>query len=496
MADVIDITSDSDEDLYSRPTSQLSSDFVDLCDDSDDERPAPPSSQMTIHEPVDLCSSDDESPAPSDPRFLQGVQQAKRKRGTIRKAGSSSANYDVDSDEDESPKKMARNSGRSSSESSEDEEHAPAKVARKKSTGTTKKAPRKPRQTEEEKAAAKTLKQQEAAQKKRDKETLKAAKAAKAAKEKEAKKQYKAVNKLVHNKKDTLASMEIIFPPVTGHPELQVLFEAFKEKVAEYKMTVSKSGRQKVQGYNVFSWRREETAEYDPVAREFHPVPSRMKVEGTYLVYMSADELVRCIREEDGVKNVVRRVREVCGPDRVQVFIMTHGLSAYYRRAGSGRLTKSQIEGHLAALQMAEHVHLLHIDKPEDAAARLYDLSADLGIKQHKLIQRSHLPFCSDTHQTTGATQKDTMVQMMRQVHRVTRDGAEGIVERHKTMARLYQAYERDPGQRDNVVKNCIVQHRVDGVASSREIGKALSRVVGTVLYGRDPLELAYKGTD
>lgn len=48
--------------------------------------------------------------------------------------------------------------------------------------------------------------------------------------------------------------------------------------------------------------------------------------------------------------------------------------------------TKGEIERALAALQMAEHVHLLYVDTVEAAVARLYDLSADLGIKPYKFV--------------------------------------------------------------------------------------------------------------
>ncbi|KAJ7639488.1 hypothetical protein FB45DRAFT_1055588 [Roridomyces roridus] len=512
MSDVIDISSDSEDESSSRPASQLSnsysfcnsnssSDFVDLCDsDSDDApaRPVPSSSQTPMSDYVDLCSSssdsDDEFPALGGPRFLQGIERWKRKRKPST-AGSSSGAYDVDSseDEDESPRKIARKDSNLSGssfplygeDSSEDEEDSPARVARKK-------AARKPRKTDEKKAAEKALKQQAAAQKKQEREDLKAAKAAEVAEAKEAKKLYRAVNKLVTDKKQTLVDMELIFPPVTAGSPLEALRDAFKDQVAPFGMRVTTSRRRRVLGYDVLSWRRVVRTEYKVEAREFHAVEPRIKMEGTHLVYLSVGELVRCIREEDGGKGVVRCVREAYGPE-VQVFIMTDGLGAYYRRVGN---SKSRIEGALAALQMAENVHLLHIDDAEDGATRLYDLSGDLGIKQHKLISRAHLPFCSNTSQGSGTTQWDTMVKMLDQVHRVTRAGAEGIVDEFQTLARLFEAYEQDPVGRDDLVKDCIVKSRVDGARNTRPLGKALSKRVGTVMYGKDPLKVVYKDKD
>lgn len=42
---------------------------------------------------------------------------------------------------------------------------------------------------------------------------------------------------------------------------------------------------------------------------------------------------------------------------------------------------------------MAEHTHLLYADTVDDAVERLYDLSADLGIKPHKLVHSFVLMF-------------------------------------------------------------------------------------------------------
>ncbi|KAJ7639507.1 hypothetical protein FB45DRAFT_1024232 [Roridomyces roridus] len=435
------------------------SDYMDLCSDSDDS---------------------DEFPALSDPRFLQGIERWKRKRIEPSTAGSSSGAYNVDSseDEDESPRKIARKDSNLSGssfplygeDSSEDEEDSPARVARK------------------------ALKQQAAAQKKQEREALKAVKAAEVAEAKEAKKLYRAVNKLVTDKKETLVDMELIFPPVTAGSPLEALRDAFKDQAAPFGMSVTTSRRRRVLGYDVLSWRRVVRTEYKVEAREFHAVEPRIKMEGTHLVYLSVGELVRCIREEEGGKGVVRCVREAYGPE-VQVFIMADGLGAYYRRVGN---SKSRIEGALAALQMAENVHLLHIDDAEDGATRLYDLSGDLGIKQYKLIRRAHLPFCSNTSQGSGTTQWDTMVKMLDQVHRVTRAGAEAIVDEFQTLARLFEAYEKEDSAagRDDLLKDRVVKSRVDGVRNTRPLGKALSKRVGTVMHGKDPLKVVYKDKD
>lgn len=148
------------------------------------------------------------------------------------------------------------------------------------------------------------------------------------AREKEEKNTYKAANKLVTDKKKTLENMEIIFPPNLLHSHL---LPSFRAHVAQYKMTVSVADRNIVRGHDIFSWRRTMNAEYHPVAREWKPVGVHVRGELTYLVYMEANELARCVRNEDGLKSVVRRVREMCGP-QAQIFLMVVGLTEYFRR--------------------------------------------------------------------------------------------------------------------------------------------------------------------
>ncbi|KAJ7133311.1 hypothetical protein C8R44DRAFT_730487 [Mycena epipterygia] len=469
--------------------------------DSDDARPLPPSSSQfsgksVNTDVVDLCSSDDELPAPGEPKFFRSVAQGKRKRGSISAASSRSPSVGY-------PAYLGESS---------DEEESPRKIARKKSSASTGKAQRKPRKTEEEKAAAKELKQQVAAQKKAEKAADKAAKAAEMAAEKESKKAYKAANKLVNDKKLTLKDMELVFPPALKDSPL---FPAFCDHVAQFSMEVSVSDRNILRGYDVLSWQRTMTKEYDSEAREWFTVEPHVKIENTYLVYMTADILARCIRDEDGVKNVVRQVRKAVVADgRPQIFLMIFGLTAYLRSTGGIRVsippfflfllcnayyyaqyTKGEIERALAALQMAEHAHLLYVDTVEAAVAQLYDLSADLGIKPYKLIERSHLPFCANTHQPPGTSLRDTWEKMLEQVHRVTHAGALGIAEVFPTANSLFEGYAeaRDARARDLLVMNCTVGHRADGAASPRPIGQALSQVVGTVMYGTDPLQLANK---
>jgi hypothetical protein len=98
----------------------FASSVIEISDSDDDTHVLPPSSsqfsqQSFNSELIDICSSDDELPAPGDPAFLQrltAVSKRRRHSSPEKSSRPSSVDYPeyaVDSsDEEESPKKVAR----------------------------------------------------------------------------------------------------------------------------------------------------------------------------------------------------------------------------------------------------------------------------------------------------------------------------------------------------------------------------------------------------
>ncbi|KAJ6529559.1 hypothetical protein DFH09DRAFT_1093973 [Mycena vulgaris] len=183
-----------------------------------------------------------------------------------------------------------------------------------------------------------------------------------------------------------------------------------------------------------------------------------------------------------------------------------HACRVRYRgaRVGAGAgYTKGEIERALTGLQMAERVHLLYADTVADAVVRLYDLSADLGIKPHKLIKRSHLPFCPHGDLLRRHVDEDAEAGESDDAC----GGAElGVSSRSHLLNSLYyfptasslsEAYQHasDARTRDLTVAGCTISHRGDGAANERLVNRALSQVAGSVMYGVDPLQLAYKAS-
>jgi hypothetical protein len=158
---------------------------------------------------------------------------------------------------------------------------------------------------------------------------------------------------LVNDKKTTLEKMEIIFPPGLHDSEL---IRSFRAYIAQFKMAVSVAERDFLPGYNVFSWQRTMTAFYDLEAREWVPMPQEVQQQSTYLLYMKADQLAQCIRDEDGVKNIMRRMRTVCGP-KTQIFLMVDGLTAYFRRKTGIRVSAPSFRISCTCIYLCAAVH-------------------------------------------------------------------------------------------------------------------------------------------
>ncbi|KAJ7263646.1 hypothetical protein B0H12DRAFT_1103269, partial [Mycena haematopus] len=281
-AAIIDISSDSDDEplpyssacsYSSRASSPFQSqsssmhEFV-MISDSDDDEPIPSSyayssrasslsQSSSMHEVVTVSDDEDEDegdddlPAPSDPAFFDALAgKGKRKRLSSDAQSSDAEQYSDADDED-------------------DEEESPKKVARK-ASGT-----RKPRKSEEEKAALKTQKQAAAAAKKAQKAAERAQKAAEKAEKaaeltraKKTKKTYLSLNKLVPSKTTTLSAMHVLFPPTLSSSPL---LAAFRARVAPFATRISVADTNIVRGEDVFSWERTARAVYDQVAREWVP---------------------------------------------------------------------------------------------------------------------------------------------------------------------------------------------------------------------------------
>ncbi|KAF7317183.1 ERCC4 domain-containing protein [Mycena chlorophos] len=432
-----------------------SSSVIEISDSDSDA--SPPTSSQPATSVIDLLDSDDEHSMPS-------------------RSGSSLSQFHLreltDSDDDELPPTFTLSASQSHK----------AKSKRKRDSDSDLEKERQ----KQEKAAQK-------AAEKRHKDAREAAK-------KDYQRRYKEENKLVSDKKTTLKDMEIVFPAIFAEPGKRPLYDTFRDRVAEYHMTVSLAQTREVRGLDVFSWTRTRRSEYNIATREWDPVDEYVVKEATAAVYLEAARLVTLLLVEKNGPDVASQLRKAFLHDHLQIFFIVNGMGAFIREQGMRAVdVKDQVERAVASLQMAEGIHFLYTESIPDAVERLYDLSADLGIKPYKIIERSHLPFCSDTEQRSGTSLADTWLKMLTQVHRLTPSMAEGIVEKFPTPRSLMEAFERahTGAEIDGMVAGLRVERNVDGTMRKRDNGidRGISSKVGTTLWGRDPLALVVRGT-
>ncbi|CAE6476662.1 unnamed protein product [Rhizoctonia solani] len=206
---------------------------------------------------------------------------------------------------------------------------------------------------------------------------------------------------------------------------------------------------------------------------------------------------------------------------RSQIFIMVDGLNGYYKRKGSHKNKRNTIESALASLQALERCFIVHVEGAEDTAQWLFNITGDLGIRPHKRIRESFLPFwphkriresflpfCTDTQVKCGSSKSDTYKKMLQQIRNITESAADGIVEEVPTLRELFEGYAQEidlcsrydrlkgvtvSNRKDGAAKSRIlnqVSNRKDGAAKSRILNQALSRKVHDVIWGEDPLTL------
>ncbi|CAE6521737.1 unnamed protein product [Rhizoctonia solani] len=260
---------------------------------------------------------------------------------------------------------------------------------------------------------------------------------------KEQAKLQRDINKLVTDRRDTLKDFTI---------ELSRAFESY---------SFVESLKQK--------FRRQHIARYDNKSKEWVPTTPHATLEELYVLFLSADTLVLVLLQE-GVTEMLASLRRTYHlTTRSQIFIMVDGLDGYYKRKKG-----------------------LHVEGAEDTAQWLFNITGDLGIRPHKRIQESFLPFCTNTRVKCGSSKMDTYKKMLQQIRNITESAADGIIGEAPTLRELFEGYAQEPDvdNRHDRLKEVIVSNKKDGTAKSRILNQALSKKVHDVFWGDDPLVL------
>ncbi|CAE6433561.1 unnamed protein product [Rhizoctonia solani] len=318
-------------------------------------------------------------------------------------------------------------------------------------------------------------------------ERSKASKAQEKAVKEQAKLQ-RDINKLVTDKKSTLKDFTVeISSTFEDHPFVGYLESKLAVHGCSTLFFDPPSRREPL-----IRFRRQHIAQYDNKTKEWVPVTPYHSLEDLYVLLLSADTLALAVSSGTLTEtlSVLRSTHRLTA--RSQIFLMIDGLNAYYKYNRSRKGKRNAIESALVALQASERCFIIQVEGAEDTAQWLFNVTGDLGIRPHKRIRESFLPFCTDTQVKCGTSKTDTYKKMLQQVRHISESAADGIVEEAPTLRELFEGYAREPDghSRDERFKEVIISNRKDGVAKSRILNQALSKKLHDVFWGEDPLTL------
>ncbi|KAG8715920.1 hypothetical protein FRC11_012987 [Ceratobasidium sp. 423] len=316
------------------------------------------------------------------------------------------------------------------------------------------------------------------------------------------------INKLVTDKKSTLKDSVVeLSCTFQGYPFVGYL----ESKLATHDSRMAFFDPPP-QSEFLIRFRRQHIARYDKQLKEWTPVTPYAALEDLYVLFLSADALALAILEGTLTETLstLRSTHRLSS--RSQIFIMVDGLNGYYKRKGVRRDKRDAIESALVSLQALEKCFIVQVEGAEDAAQWLFNITGDLGmfplaykqhahlklnrtgvgIKPHKRIRESFLPFCTDTQVKCGSSKADTYKKMLQQIRNITESAADGIIEEAPTLRELFEGYAREPDahNRYHRLKEVTISNRKDGAAKSRILNQALSKKVHDIIWGEDPLTL------
>ncbi|KDN49392.1 hypothetical protein RSAG8_02094, partial [Rhizoctonia solani AG-8 WAC10335] len=298
---------------------------------------------------------------------------------------------------------------------------------------------------------------------------------------KEQAKLQRDINKLVTDRKSTLKDFTIeLSRTFEGYP----FVECLERNLATHGCSISFFDPPPQSDF-LIRFRRQHIARYDNKLKEWIPITPHAALEDLYVLFLSAETLALTILQENLTEMLASLRSTHRLTTRSQVFIMVDGLNGYYKRKEGRRDKQNMIESALTSLQALERCFIVHVEGAEDAAQWLYNITGDLGIRPHKRIRESFLPFCTDTQVKCGSSKADTYKKMLQQIRNITESAADGIIEEAPTLRELFEGYAREPDARNRHerLKGVVVSSRKDGAAKSRILNQALSKKVHDIVW-------------
>ncbi|KZT58005.1 hypothetical protein CALCODRAFT_262531 [Calocera cornea HHB12733] len=264
-------------------------------------------------------------------------------------------------------------------------------------------------------------------------------------------KALKSLNKLVTRKDDTLPDIVVEmcsalvnsseFSPIAAHLRSTIIQKSPRPGEEGWPIRIVN----KLDPPNSIRWRRRITTRYDERAHQFVPLDkSESRLENARLLYMRMDQLYDGLKQGTFEKTV-RRLRDKLG-EKALLFAMI----------GPGNCSRD-VEARLTMMMMEYHLNVIRVDGPQDAATRLYNLTANFSFKPHRQLAKAHLPNIGDTKLSSGSNAHDTYFKILLQVHRMTESAAQGIMQQYPTLYSLMFAYESIGWKGEHLLEDILV---------------------------------------
>ncbi|KAG9025208.1 hypothetical protein FRB95_010454 [Tulasnella sp. JGI-2019a] len=318
-------------------------------------------------------------------------------------------------------------------------------------------------------------------------------------------KEQKGLNKLVNSRNDTLKHMTIEFSPALlrdASPLLHAIPEV-KTRIVEESKGTRASPSWPITTFqpepplsdmrNLVRWKRWIVAKYNDEDKEWQAIETPYsRLESAWLLYYTLKDVAGQVQNPhtERISQSLSTLRTHLGPRRQIYMLIDHSGNQWARLPLEMR---ARVEARLAELQVEHNCFVIRAQDSEDLVRRFFDLTADLSIKPYKLIERSHLAFCSQVKKSDciGVNGSAKIYhRMLQQIYRITDPIVESITQdSYPTLRSLIEAYEQ-PGMTDRQRENLFI-----GVSmgNNRKVGSVLSSRIAAVFTGEDSLALVGK---
>jgi hypothetical protein len=202
-------------------------------------------------------------------------------------------------------------------------------------------------------------------------------------------------NKLVTDKKTTLADMTIeVSSHLLSHPVFGHCLHEFQRKLQENNSDISHF-KNSCPFPLVMRWCRRIDKEFNEASREWEALEQPYEaLEPLFALFYTADGLIHSLRSnEDQTMQEIGMAKQSLDQqgERIipnfsgsnwKIILIVFGVESFCR--GKSSAIRETIERFSIRVNVYHKAHVVTCENPEDFTQKLFDISADQGIKQYK----------------------------------------------------------------------------------------------------------------